>query len=403
MLITGFVIFLLTYALISIRRKKGSRITRPTAALFGAALMIVFGIVTVEEAFEAIDLNIIFLLIGMMAMVSIFQFSGFFEWIISIIVRTSRTSGRLFILVSVSTSVLSALFVNDAVVLFFTPIILGISKENDINPEPFLLTEIFSANIGSVATEIGNPQNAYIAIKSSIPFFYYLERMLPVSIVSLAISMGIIYIFYRGEMSKLLRQKDRMSSIKNTRLFYSATATMVLILFSFFFVKNIAVVPFVAASVLLFISPFISDVDPRKIIKDIDWGIILFFVGLFIVLEGVLVSGILSEMMSILTMNGLNITSPPWYVVFVAFVSNLVSNVPAVMLISPLTSGKFWLLLAMSSTLAGNATIIGAAANIIVLEIASVWGIDISWGRFSRVGIPVTVLTIASGTLILIL
>jgi Na+/H+ antiporter NhaD and related arsenite permeases len=124
----GLSIFLLTYALISIRRKKGYRITRPTAALLGASLMMIFGVITIDEAISAIDLNIIFLLIGMMSIVSIFQFTGFFEWIISRIVKFSKTSGRLFILISISTAFFSALFVNDAVVLFFTPIILAISR-----------------------------------------------------------------------------------------------------------------------------------------------------------------------------------------------------------------------------------------------------------------------------------
>jgi len=398
----GLSIFLLTYALISIRRKKGYRITRPTAALLGASLMMIFGVITIDEAISAIDLNIIFLLIGMMSIVSIFQFTGFFEWIISRIVKFSKTSGRLFILISISTAFFSALFVNDAVVLFFTPIILAISRDNEINPEPFLLSEIFSANIGSVATEIGNPQNAYIAIKSSIPFFYYFIKMLPVAIISLIISILIIYIFYKDTMNKKLKSYSLEKGIKNKKLFYSATITLVLILFSFIFERNIAIVPFIGASILLFVSPFISDADPRKIIKEIDWGIILFFVGLFIVLEGVLVSGILSEMINVFNSYGLNLNHPLWYVTFVAVVSNLVSNVPAVMLISPITTGKFWLLLAMSSTLAGNATIIGAAANIIVLEISSVWGIEISWGRFSKVGIPVTIITILLGTLILV-
>jgi len=398
----GLSIFLLTYALISIRRKKGYRITRPTAALLGASLMMIFGVITIDEAISAIDLNIIFLLIGMMSIVSIFQFTGFFEWIISRIVKFSKTSGKLFILISISTAFFSALFVNDAVVLFFTPIILAISRDNEINPEPFLLSEIFSANIGSVATEIGNPQNAYIAIKSSIPFFYYFIKMLPVAIISLIISILIIYIFYKDTMNKKLKSYSLEKGIKNKKLFYSATITLVLILFSFIFERNIAIVPFIGASILLFVSPFISDADPRKIIKEIDWGIILFFVGLFIVLEGVLVSGILSEMINVFNSYGLNLNHPLWYVTFVAVVSNLVSNVPAVMLISPITTGKFWLLLAMSSTLAGNATIIGAAANIIVLEISSVWGIEISWGRFSKVGIPVTIITILLGTLILV-
>ncbi len=179
---------------------------------------------------------------------------------------------------------------------------------------------------------------------------------------------------------------------------------MIAILISFFFVQNIAFVPFIGASVLLFLTPLITNEDPRRIIKEVDWGIILFFVGLFIVLEGVNVSGILSDIMNMFNNYGLPLSTPLWYVTFVTILSNLVSNVPAVLLLSPITyQTKFWLALALSSTLAGNATIIGAAANIIVLEIANTYGMDINWIRFSRVGIPVTVITIALGTLILFL
>lgn len=194
----------------------------------------------------------------------------------------------------------------------------------------------------------------------------------------------------------------KKAEVKHPHLLYAGMATMLGILVSFFFVQNIAFVPFIGASILLFLTPMIANEDPRKIIREVDWDIILFFIGLFIVLEGVYVSGILSAMVGVFTAYGMPLSDPVWYVTFVAIVSNLVSNVPAVMLLSPITEGtSFWLALAMSSTLSGNATIIGAAANIIVLEISSAYGIEINWLRFSRVGIPVTLITIGLGTLIL--
>ena len=402
MIIVALIIFIFTYALISIRRMRGARLTRPTSALLGAALMIIFGIVSINQALESIDISILFLLIGMMIIVSVFEISGFFNWAVTKLVSFSKTSGTLLIIISVSTAFLSALFLNDAIVLFFTPIILKISKETNINPEPFLLSEIFSANIGSVATEIGNPQNAYIAIESHIPFFYYSSLLLPISIASLIISISIIYLFYKKEMRIKITAVKKKQEIKHPNLLYAGVITMLAILVSFFFVQDIAFVPFIGASILLFITPLIANEDPRKIIKEVDWGIILFFIGLFIVLEGVNVSGILSAMMNLFATYGMPLHNPVWYVTFVTVLSNLVSNVPAVMLLSPVThQTSFWLALAMASTLAGNATIIGAAANIIVLEISSAYGIEINWLRFSRVGFPVTLITIILGTLIL--
>ncbi len=403
-MLLALLIFIVTYTLISLRRIRGTKLTRPTSALLGASLMIIFGIVSLNQAVQAIDLNILLLILGMMIIVGVFELTGFFNWFVYKLLTFSENTLTLFIIVSVSTAFLSALFLNDAIVLFFTPIIIKLSENAKINPEPFLLTVIFSANIGSVATEIGNPQNAYIAIKSGIPFFYYLIKMLPVSIISLLISMAILYLIYKNDLRKKIKtEKVEKGEIVHKNLFYVGIATMILIFISFLFVRNIAIVPFVGASILLFITPFFENFDPRKIIKSVDWGIILFFIGLFIVLEGVQVSGLLKEIMDIFQVVA-PLTNPFWYVTLVSVLSNLVSNVPAVMLLSPSTSGtNYWLSLAMSSTLAGNATILGAAANIIVLEIASTMGYEINWLRFSKSGLPVSIITILIGTIILFL
>lgn len=403
-MLLALLIFIVTYTLISLRRIRGSKLTRPTSALFGAALMILFGVVSLNQAVQAIDVNILLLILGMMIIVGVFELTGFFNWVVYKLLTFSENTLTLFIIVSVSTAFLSSLFLNDAIVLFFTPIIIKLSENAKINPEPFLLTVIFSANIGSVATEIGNPQNAYIAIKSGIPFFFYLIKMLPVSIISLLISMAILYLIYKNDLRKKIKsEKVEKGEIVHKNLFYIGIATMILIFISFLFVRNIAIVPFVGASFLLFITPLFENFDPRKIIKSVDWGIILFFIGLFIVLEGVQVSGLLKEIMDIFQIVA-PLTNPFWYVTLVSVLSNLVSNVPAVMLLSPSTSGtNYWLSLAMSSTLAGNATILGAAANVIVLEIASTMGYEINWLRFSKAGLPVSIITILIGTVILFL
>jgi len=403
-MLLALIIFVITYTLISLRRIRGSKLTRPTSALFGAALMIIFGVVSLDQAVQAIDVNILLLIMGMMIIVGVFELTGFFNWVVYKLLTFSENTLTLFIIVSLSTAFLSALFLNDAIVLFFTPIIIKLSQSAKINPEPFLLTVIFSANIGSVATEIGNPQNAYIAIKSGIPFFYYLIKLLPVSILSLLFSMLILYLIYKDDLRKKIKvERIEKGEIVHKNLFYIGVLTMILIFISFLFVKNIAIVPFIGASFLLFITPFFENLDPRKIIRSVDWGIILFFIGLFIVLEGVQVSGLLKEIMGIFEIIA-PLTNPFWYVTLVSVLSNLVSNVPAVMLLSPSTSGtNYWLALAMASTLAGNATILGAAANVIVLEIASTMGYEINWLRFSKAGLPVSVITILLGTLILFL
>lgn len=153
---------------------------------------------------------------------------------------------------------------------------------------------------------------------------------------------------------------------------------------------------------MLFAYTFINDSDPRKIIRDVDWNIIMFFIGLFIILQGITTIGIPNMIENYMYKFGISLKNPYWYTIFVSLISNLVSNVPAVLLIGSFTTGtNYWLALAVSSTLSGNMTVIGAAANLIVLEIASFNNIEISWKEFIKIGLPMSIITIIIGTYII--
>lgn len=403
-MLVALIIFLFTYVLISLRRFRLLNFERPATALFGAMLMIIFGIITPVEAFNSIDLNIIFLLLGMMIIVSSIGSTGFFTYISVQIVNHSKTGLQFLIYIMVITAVLSALFLNDAVVLFFTPIIIESTRMIKVNPVPYLLSEIFAANIGSVATVIGNPQNVYIAIHSSLSFGGWVMVLGPVAILSLIAAIIIIYIIYKKDINVPIKNTEEKKELENKGFLLFAMAIILGTLIAFLISRQIAIIALVSGSVLLFFSPLFKNSSSKMILKNVDWSIIVFFIGLFILLEGVEVSGVLGMIINYFNSINLSLTNMGSLVTITAILSNLVSNVPAVLLIAQFisySSSHLWLALAMSSTLAGNLTIIGAAANIIVLEIASSMGVDVNWKEFSKAGIPVSIVTLLIGVIVL--
>lgn len=403
-MLVALIIFLFTYVLISLRRFKHLKFERPATALFGAMLMIIFGIITPIEAFNAINLNIIFLLLGMMIIVSSIGSTGFFTYVSVQIVNHSKNGLQFLIYIMVITALLSALFLNDAVVLFFTPVIIESTRMIKINPIPYLIAEIFAANIGSVATVIGNPQNVYIAIHSSLTFGGWVIALGPVSILSLIVAIIVIYFIYRKDINVPIKNVEEKKELDNKNFLVFSIAIIIATLIAFLVSREIAVIALISGSILLFFSPLFKSSSSKMILKNVDWSIIVFFIGLFILLEGLEASGVLSSIISYFYSINLSMTNMGSLVIITSILSNLVSNVPAVLLIAQFitySNSHLWLALAMSSTLAGNLTIIGAAANIIVLEIASSMGVDVSWKEFSKVGVPVTIASLLIGFFIL--
>lgn len=402
-------IFLGTYVLISLRRLAHIPLERPAVALFGATLMILFGVVRPDEAIDAIDLHTILLLVGMMLVVVTLESTGFFGHLALWIVEHSRSQTRLLVFLAVSTAVLSALVLNDTVVLFFTPIIIHATRLLRVDPVKYLVVEAISANIGSVATEIGNPQNAYIATASGITFLRYLTIMGPIALVTLAVAIAYFLLAYRKDLKIPIQPHtvtalEKGEAITEPRLLRVALIAIVL-LFGAFLASHrlglpLSLLALAGGSLLVFVAPAISKSTPRTLFRRVDWSIILLFIGLFIVLRGVAASGILDQLFSsteriapgsLDTVVGLGIVT--------AIVSNLISNVPAVLLLANAVADQgseaLWFTLAASSTLAGNATILGAAANIIVAERSEELNVPILFWQFAKVGLPVTVITLA--------
>jgi Na+/H+ antiporter NhaD/arsenite permease-like protein len=350
-------------------------------------------------------------------------------------IRHSRSQFTFLVLVMVITGILSALVLNDTIVLLFAPIVIRTCRILKSNPVPFVVAVAIAANIGSVATPVGNPQNAFIVTKADVPFTEFSAALIPVAAACMAIGIALMYLIYRKDIEKGSVQEFRRRMLREgwkafedelikgdapttkgiMKLKERRTALCALLIvtgftFAGFVVSgftgiSIALVAFLGGVIALFAVPLLSDVRAYEMIAKVDWTIILFFVGLFVVIEGVKDSSLLSEIQQLFpSFTGGGGSSIGWLTAISAVISNLVSNVPAVMLLSefiPVSDTELWLALASSSTLAGNATILGAAANVIAVEKAEAMGVEVGWLRFTLVGFPIALATLFVSALIL--
>jgi Na+/H+ antiporter NhaD/arsenite permease-like protein/uncharacterized membrane protein (UPF0127 family) len=404
--ITALVIFLITYLFIGLRQIPRLHIDRPAGALVGAVLMIVSGVLTLEQAFAAIDMHTLLLLLGMMIITVYLRVAGFFELVADKILSLSKTPLQLLIFVTVSSGILSALFVNDTICLLYTPVILEIAAQLAVSPMPYLLALATASNIGSVMTVTGNPQNMLIGIYSKIPYLSFFGALFPVALLGLLVSIGVIRFVYRDDMKKacFLHKPEIAAYEVNKPLLIKSLVICagVLAAFSLGYPYSLTAA---AGAVLLML---VGGVRTERVLEGVDWTLLLFFSGLFVVMHGVEVSGLARTMIE--GAGGVAATSPLGRIAglsFVsAFLSNVVSNVPAVMLLKPFIESlggdrTLWLTLAMSSTLAGNLTLIGSVANLIVAQQARK-RVEIGFLEYFRVGALITVITLGIGILVLV-
>lgn len=397
MQLTALIIFIITYIGIIFTRLPKINIDRPSAAFFGAVAMIVFGVLNLGEAVKAIDYNTIALLLGMMIIISTLQLDGFFSLIAEKALSWSRTPFRLLVIITFVTGIASAFLVNDAVVLLFTPVVISICRASSLNPVPYLIAEILSSNIGSVMTITGNPQNMLIGINSGIDYTTFFYKLLPVSISGMAVVVFVIRWFYRSHFDSktVIAVESHKFEYRYDSMKFSVPIFIGVVIL-FFLGKwlnlPIPVIALVGASLIL----IFGKVKPSQVIKNVDWVLLLFFSSLFIVVEGAVKSGLMN---GFLESNGL--TGDFAGIVKLhgssLFMSQIVSNVPYTVMMLPvlksLSSEILWLSLASASTLAGNATIIGAMANLIVIESAEKQHVKIKFWEFFKSGIIVTLLS----------
>jgi Na+/H+ antiporter NhaD/arsenite permease-like protein len=404
---TAVIIFVITFLGIIYTRLPKVNIDRPSAAFFGAVAMILFGVLTFEEAVLAIDFNTIALLLGMMIVIAVLELDGFFTFIAEKTISLSKTRNQLLIIIVFVTGIASAFLVNDAVVLLFTPVIIQICRSAKLNPVPYLIAEILASNIGSAMTITGNPQNILIGMQSGIPYTYFLLHLLPVSLIGMLLIVFIIKPFFRNEFKSenhLQFQEEEFNYNFNSMKISVPIFIVIIILFFFSHTFNISI-PLIALAGASLILIF-GKLKPSKVIKEVDWVLLLFFAGLFIVVRGIEKVGILDRFINntpisnsfegIVSLHALSLV-----------LSQVVSNVPYTILMLPIlksASGNLlWLSLASAATLAGNATIIGAVANLIVIEVAKKYDVEIGFWQFFKIGILITLITLIISILILYL
>jgi Na+/H+ antiporter NhaD/arsenite permease-like protein len=392
-------IFLLTYLALALGRIPGLRIDRAGIALVGAAAMLACGVLSMRDAAKAVDYETIVLLFGMMVVVAYLRLAGFFglatEWIAG---RFSGPFSLLAVTIALS-GVLSAFLVNDVVCVALTPLVLHLCQRLKRPPIPYLVGLATASNVGSVATITGNPQNIIIGSLSQISYLRFAARLAPVALIGLVINFVIVALVYRMTLRETVPGVPAEYEAPRTKVYRPLmfkSITMTLITVGLFFAgQPIALVALAAAGVLM-----LDRVRPERVYRSIDWPLLVMFAGLFVVVHAFEVNVVhtwgLERWHALLD-------SPVVMVSGLAvLLSNLVSNVPAVLLFKPLMEVMpqkelAWLALSMSSTLAGNLTILGSVANLIVVENARRAGTELGFVEYLKVGVPLTALTTLVG------
>lgn len=407
--LASLAVFVSTYILISLQQIRFLNLDRPSAALAGGLLMIILGIVPFTDAVHgAVNWETVALLMGMMVVVAYLRLARFFEYVSTWILRKARNPRRLLAFLIGTSGILSALFVNDTICVLFTPIVLGAVLRARINPVPFLIALVTSANIGSVMTLTGNPQNMLVGIFSGIPYGKFLLILLPVGGAGLLLDWAILRILYARDLAGTFEA----SALELPRIH----RTVVL--------RVLGILGLMTAGFLLPLERWLPGIQagqklplvalggavavilagryrPAEAFRHVDWGLLVFFGGLFVVVAGVDRTKILPAMHEwaapLFDRTGAVLCA------FTVIMSNIVSNVPFVLIAKGWVCGDYeWTLVAMASTFAGNLTIVGSVANMIVLELSRDRARIGFWSYF-RAGLPVTLATTAAGLGILYL
>jgi Na+/H+ antiporter NhaD/arsenite permease-like protein len=391
---TATAIFLATYAVVAVGKVPVYRIDRAGAALLGGSLMVATGVLTPEEAYAAIDFSTITLLLGMMIVVANLRVSGFFRLVADRIATHVRRPATLLIAVVLASGLLSAFLVNDTICLVMTPLVIDLVKRVGRDPVPYLVAIATSSNIGSVATITGNPQNIIIGSLSQIPYGKFAATLAPVAASGLVLATLWIVLVHRSEfLSRVHLEKAAMPAHFHRPLMLKTLLVMAVMVALFFIGQPVAKVAILGGAFLL----LTRRVRPEKIYIDIDWPLLVMFVGLFVVVAGLEKAVVTAEVTSAVAR--LSLESTGVLAAITAVLSNLVSNVPAVLLLKPFVPNlpdpqRAWLVVAMAATLAGNFTLVGSVANLIVAQRAQARGIEIGFWSYFKVGAPVTVVTI---------
>lgn len=411
-LITGLLIFISSYVLIV-----SEKINRTIVALFGAALMVIFHVVSQDVALEHIDFNTLGLLIGMMIIVNIIKRTGLFEYLA---IKTSQLSKGnpvlIIIYFSIITAVSSGLLDNVTTILLIVPVSLVIAETLDVNPTPFIIAEILVANIGGAATLIGDPPNIMIGSYTGLSFLDFLVNLGPLMAINVIVTILIIRVLFRNSLHVTDEAKDKIVhldasiSITDKRLLIQSLVVLFITIFGFTIAEFIglesASIAIFGASLLL----LICKIEPEEILIEVEWPTIFFFGGLFILVGSLETIGVISFLAEkLLTFTQGDITITTLVVLWMSSIlSSFLDNIPYVATMIPLVDemqslatvnfAPVWWALSIGACLGGNGTIIGASANVVARGIIEKHNHELSFIGFMKIAFPLMIISIIIST-----
>jgi len=426
---TATAIFILAYAVIV-----SEKIHKTIVALVGAALMLVLKILEQHEAFHVeelgVDWNVIFLLISMMTIINLMRPTGFFEYIAIKSAKLGKGEPfRIMVIFSVVTAVLSAFLDNVTTVLLIAPVTLLIADALEVDPIPFLITEALASNIGGTATLIGDPPNIMIGSKAKLNFMDFIIHLTPAIIIIMLVFLFVLKIVFgkklkvRPELKQRILEMNEGEAIKDHLMLKKSLFVLALVIIGFafhgMFGYEPATVALFGAGLLLLLS---GTHEPHHYLAEVEWPTIFFFIGLFIIIGGIVKVGLIKWLsLKVLDITHGNMFATSMLVMwFSAFASAFVDNIPYVATMNPLIIDMakqiwpdkhglqllhnpalmpLWWSLALGACLGGNGTAIGASANVIVVGIAERAGRKISFSKFMLYGMPVMILTVVLSTI----
>ena len=392
------IILVLVYGGVAIGRIPGLRLDRAGIAFLGGAAMIAVGGVDLDQAFRAVDWDAIALLLGMMIVVAHLKVSGAFRALGALAVERAHAPMALLIATTALAGLLSAFLVNDAICLVMAPIVVRATRALGRNPLPYLVATATASNCGSVATITGNPQNMVIGALSGISYPVFSAALAPVAAFSLVLVVVVVRLVYREEFAERAKLDPHvLHGSSHPGQMLKASLTCVALAVAFFTGVRPAEAAILGGAFLL----VTRALKPERIYRELDGPLLILFAGLFVVVAGAERALLTPDAVASIQTLGLG---DPWRLsALTAVLSNIVSNVPATLALKPFIPSlpdahRAWLVVAMSSTLAGNFTLIGSVANLIVAEQARAAGTPIGFLAYFKVGLPLTLVTLGFGT-----
>lgn len=379
----------LSYLGLSLGNFPGLRMNRATIALVGSAVLIALGALSLEAAWEAVDAATIVFLLSMMVINAYLSYAGFFQLTLHSLLQLTRSPLGLLAVLTLGSGVLSAFFLNDTLAMVCTPLTLGLTRTLGLNPVPYLLAIAGATNLGSLATLSGNPQNILVGSFSGIGYLDFAQALAPIAIATLLMQIGLLALLYPEVRSHQPCAVSKLPPLRLHRPLLIKTLGVVAALLTAFAVGlPLAESSFLAAALLL----VTRRIKPQRVLRDVDWSLLVLFSGLFVMTRCV-------QSLALLDYFAAWVEHPLGLLGVTVVLSNLISNVPAVLLLQsliPPDSAQSWLLLAAGSTIAGNLTLFGAVANLITVEAAAAQGYPLSFWEHLRFGLPLTLLALGA-------